>query len=71
MSAPSAHPIRSARHPSLSSPMCLSPQPTLNLFSFASLAQIDTVMFSSHKSFTGFRKKWERRLVEAKEPIYE
>lgn len=55
MSAPSAHPNRCTRHPSLSSPMCLSPQPTLNLFSFALPPWIDTVMFSAHKSFTGFK----------------
>lgn len=45
MSAPSAHPNCCARHPSLSSPICASPEPTLIHFP-------NTVTFSPQKKFT-------------------
>lgn len=55
MSVPSAHPNRWARHPSQSSPVCLSPQPSLNPFSFALPPRMEAVTFSPHKSLTGFK----------------
>lgn len=45
MSAPSAHPNCCARHPSLSSPICVFPEPTFIHFP-------NTVMFSPQKKFT-------------------
>lgn len=45
MSAPSAHPNCCARHPSLSSPICVSPEPTLIHFP-------NTVTFSPKRKFT-------------------
>lgn len=54
MSAPSAHPNCCARHPSLSSPVCVSPEPTL-------IHYPNTIMFSPQNSLQGSRgSKWVR-----------